>query len=505
MTSQLPGARAPIAGNEPPTPEYYRFLDSLQRLQSGSATASDIAALQAQITAIQAEIDALPSGQGYPTLLTTAPLTTSGLLQNGFAQLGINTLNSVVVNGSALQLSGDAAAPGNTYFYGTDGSGAKGFVQIGSVLYSSSSVDLTINADGSVTFALPLPTGDLSGAWPGSEVVSTHLAAPLPVAQGGTAAASLTAHAVLLGEGTAALGEATTGTAGRVLIDQGASADPAFEAVSGDATLSATGAVQVTGTHLAAPLPIAQGGTSAATAASALAALGALALPDPGYISGLKMAWVSGTQVTVGTGAAYIQSAGSILQVPTAITVTCSGLTASTFYHLYLWNNAGTPSIEYSTTAPASPYFGTASSKTGDTSRRYVGSVLTDSGSNVYGFAHAGNDVFYEAPIAGSPFAVAISTFPSATTISCSGIVPVSGRSIFLNVINNDTTHTVVLGNSTIALSTSVYFELVGSGAGGTTVATHIPLDAAQSFTALQTSGASSPVALRVKGYTYER
>lgn len=252
---------------------------------------------------------------------------------------------------------------------------------------------------------------------------------------------------------------------------------------------------------------LAKGGnlSDVASPSAALANLGALALPDPGYISGLKMAWVSGTQVTVGTGAAYIQSAGSILQVPTAITVTCSGLTASTFYHLYLWNNAGTPAIEYSATAPASPYFGTASSKTGDTSRRYVGSVLTDSGSNVYGFAHAGNEVFYEAPIAGEPFAVAISTFPSATTVSCSGIVPVSGRSILLNVVNNDTTHAVVLGNSTIALSTSVYFELVGSGAGGTTVATHIPLDTARSFTVLQTSGASSSVALRVKGYTYER
>lgn len=38
----------------------------------------------------------------------------------------------------------------------------------------------------------------------------------------------LTAHAVLLGEGTGALGYATIGTANRVLVDNGASADPSF-------------------------------------------------------------------------------------------------------------------------------------------------------------------------------------------------------------------------------------------------------------------------------------
>lgn len=66
----------------------------------------------------------------------------------------------------------------------------------------------------------------------------------LGVARGGTASSTLTAHAVLLGEGTSALGFATVGTSGRLLIDQGA-ADPTFNAMSGDATITNTGALTV--------------------------------------------------------------------------------------------------------------------------------------------------------------------------------------------------------------------------------------------------------------------
>lgn len=73
--------------------------------------------------------------------------------------------------------------------------------------------------------------------------------AAVTVAQGGTGLATLTAHAVILGEGTGNVAFATIGTGGRVLIDQGAAADPAFTAVSGDGTLAAGGALTVTKTN----------------------------------------------------------------------------------------------------------------------------------------------------------------------------------------------------------------------------------------------------------------
>lgn len=71
------------------------------------------------------------------------------------------------------------------------------------------------------------------------------------VAHGGTGLATLTAHAVLLGEGTSNIAFASVGTAGRMLIDQGAAADPSFNAMSGDATLVSTGVMTLKNTGTA--------------------------------------------------------------------------------------------------------------------------------------------------------------------------------------------------------------------------------------------------------------
>src|SRR5262249_50091908 len=62
---------------------------------------------------------------------------------------------------------------------------------------------------------------------------------------GGTGRTSLTAHSVLLGEGASQVAFATPSTAGNLLIDQGASADPAFTAMSGDATITNAGALTI--------------------------------------------------------------------------------------------------------------------------------------------------------------------------------------------------------------------------------------------------------------------
>lgn len=58
--------------------------------------------------------------------------------------------------------------------------------------------------------------------------IGTWEATTIVVAYGGTGSDTLTAHAVLLGEGTSAIGFATIGTAGRLLTDQGSGTDPLF-------------------------------------------------------------------------------------------------------------------------------------------------------------------------------------------------------------------------------------------------------------------------------------
>src|SRR5579871_1931911 len=59
---------------------------------------------------------------------------------------------------------------------------------------------------------------------------ASNLGTPVSIANGGTASTTLTAHAVLLGEGTSSIAAATIGTSGRILTDNGAGADPTFQA-----------------------------------------------------------------------------------------------------------------------------------------------------------------------------------------------------------------------------------------------------------------------------------
>lgn len=166
MTDKLPGARAALVDNAGvTTPPFYRYFQALERLQAGTASAADVAAINAQIAAINAEIAALPKSS-FPTLQVSAPLTSAGLLQNGFAKLGVTVANSVAVTGNALQLSGDAAIPGNTYLYSTSPTGVKGWNALGGMLAgTTNNIAKTVNADGTVTFNLAPVTDSGAGAF----------------------------------------------------------------------------------------------------------------------------------------------------------------------------------------------------------------------------------------------------------------------------------------------------------------------------------------------------
>lgn len=55
---------------------------------------------------------------------------------------------------------------------------------------------------------------------------------PMTVARGGTGVATLTAHGVLIGEGTSNVAVTSAGTANQPLLSGGASADPSFNAMT---------------------------------------------------------------------------------------------------------------------------------------------------------------------------------------------------------------------------------------------------------------------------------
>lgn len=101
--ASLPAARAAMVDSSGvATPEFYRFFAALQRAQNGNPSSAEIAAINAQLAALQAEIDALPKGGSYPVLRALAPLYSDGLLQNGFAQLRWNGTTSDVPEGDNL-------------------------------------------------------------------------------------------------------------------------------------------------------------------------------------------------------------------------------------------------------------------------------------------------------------------------------------------------------------------------------------------------------------------
>ena len=158
-----------------------------------------------------------------------------------------------------------------------------------------------------------------------------------------------------------------------------------------------------------------------------------------GYIDGLKMQWVSATALTVSSGAAYVLSLGRVIRANAAIALTGLVLTPITWYHVYLYSNAGVPAIEVVPTSPAAPYNGVARTKTSDTSRRYIGSVLTDSTSNLMNFDHCVSEcaVHYKYNINnGGLHVLSGGAALTSTLINFSGVVPVSGMRCFAYVEN---------------------------------------------------------------------
>lgn len=241
----------------------------------------------------------------------------------------------------------------------------------------------------------------------------------------------------------------------------------------------------------------------------AAAGSGVINLIPPDFISGLKMIWNSATSLSVTTGAACRPS-DSLLMMPAAL-ITKAGLvlTASTWYHLYLYMNGANPDVEIVTTAPAAAYVGTARAKTGDTSRRYIGSILTDASGNVYKFQQSEKIIDWLETVNLSPFTVSIgfaATVP--TDISCSGAVPVTGVSAKFRYDNNSQQQLAFSNSScNFTLSSSTWLHLTSALPASFTerLMFSLPLDANQAFQAMYVAPPSSTAAFRVMGYTFER
>ncbi|MGC1549082.1 MAG: hypothetical protein WA777_11185 [Rhodanobacter sp.] len=183
------------------------------------------------------------------------------------------------------------------------------------------------------------------------------------------------------------------------------------------------------------------------------------ALVPPGYLDGLQLQWVNGTALTVTSGAAYISSLGRVLRVPNAITKNGIVLTASAWYHVYLLFNGASVDIEVVTTAPAAPYNGVARAKTGDASRRYLGSVRTNASAQITKFYHdpIHDRVMYLTDI-NDPNLMVLSNGQAAsafTSVSMATGMPPTARLASIFCENSDTANYVSVNNSESTVPTA--------------------------------------------------
>ncbi len=149
--------------------------------------------------------------------------------------------------------------------------------------------------------------------------------------------------------------------------------------------------------------------------------------------------------------------------------------------------------------------------KGGDTSRRYIGSVRTDSSARIYNFLQLGNQVAYRNAQGNPPFRVlAGGTSTSITTVNCAAVVPVTSRLATLQLYNF-ATGAINLGTGTSddsaagppsAPNDAIY--LVRSDA--TLLVSHpLAADGTLQYWLTGTPAGGAGVYIDVFGYTYER
>lgn len=223
---------------------------------------------------------------------------------------------------------------------------------------------------------------------------------------------------------------------------------------------------------------------------------------DTAYISGFIPRYISGTSFAISAGAAFAPGSGKVLST-TAETVISGlpALTADVFYYIYAYDNNGVTAFETVTTAPSEPYAGTARTKSGDPTRRFVCAVRTGAGATFYRFQWGGDGYTrYLAQSSVAPFRV-ISGSTSTVKINgdCSGVVPVNSV-LALVSLSNTSTNTLLQISHPDAGATDVIISI----AAGTRIVVPLILDSLRRL-ALFNAAASGQAFADVIGYGNER
>jgi len=224
-----------------------------------------------------------------------------------------------------------------------------------------------------------------------------------------------------------------------------------------------------------------------------------------GFIEGLRLVYVSANALTVQAGSAYVPSLNKAVELGTDKALTGLSLTAATFYHFYLYENAGVGDIEMSTTAPVR-VSGSAFQKTGDSSRRYIGSALAGASNTLQKFIHypSTGQMYYLVANAGvAPFIVLAggtttttydidpaAAIPVTAHTACTSVSAGSAAVVFGNV---DQVNALAGPNWLSSVSASVIAKL------------DIPIGSNGRFQAKNTATSTGGVTVYILGYFFER
>lgn len=217
-------------------------------------------------------------------------------------------------------------------------------------------------------------------------------------------------------------------------------------------------------------------------------------------LNGLRLSWNSSTSISVGAGGCFAEN-GDFINVSAAITNASLSLSSSTWYHVYVYLSGGVAATEVVTTAPVA-WKGTAYSKTGDTSRRYVGSILTDGSGNVIRFIHNAftNNVMWVTNLTISPFRVLNGgTSTSTQAVNLAGALPVTAISASLLIFNSGTAFAQLV---TSAGELMIGVETPSSGLQSRLLPSGYPLSGTNIYYYVTSGGI---LTIDVLGYDFER
>lgn len=224
-------------------------------------------------------------------------------------------------------------------------------------------------------------------------------------------------------------------------------------------------------------------------------------LAGQAFIEGLIPVWNSANSISVGPGSAYVPGSNKNLVVGATLTISSFVSVASTWYYLYLYDNAGTPAIELVTTAPSAPYVGSARTKTGDTSRRFLCAMRAVATNSLAKFLVDNTGILnYVNANQGTPYRILSGgAATSNTVIDASSMVPPTTRLGKFQLFNLGTITAVFYPADAPSLN---YGNM---GAGNRESGALLPLDAAQRLGYYNDGSSGGLFYVDVQGYGMDR